>query len=170
MVIQDLKYNEEDARHVAMLCFDTDEELFVKTKSDFVEIRTVKGTFQIQDNGRIWLGEKTADGLESADIPNCWQIVQYLIEKGYKLSSFPILKEYKSLERFEITGKGLVFVVESEIERSRHAGDIMGRPVQIDGGIYIVKGVESTCADRIMKGDRIGLLVKGNVILKTKKA
>lgn len=160
--IQDLKYNEADAQHIAQLCFNTDEELFVKTKAEYVEVRTVKGTLQIQDNGKFWLGIKTSEEsyeLETSEIPNCWHIVQYLIDSGYVLAPEPI-KRYTSLDRFEVAGRGSVFVIESEIERSRQAHDLNGHRVWIDGDIYWVKGVESNCTDKIRKGDKIGLLVK----------
>lgn len=88
MLIQELKHNEEHARYIAKLAMGTDEELFVKTKASFVEIRTKRGTLQIQNSGTMSLGlwDRKAT-IEFDVVPNCWQIVAYLISNEYHLAS-----------------------------------------------------------------------------------
>lgn len=83
----------EDMSHIAMLCFGTTEDIYVKTKGCFVEIR-VKGEskiLQIQDNGSMMLMTKYDPDNFFQAIPNCFQIVKFLIEKGYSLPTDPIL-------------------------------------------------------------------------------
>lgn len=67
--------------------------------------------------------------------------------------------EYKSLDTFEIKGRGKVFVVENEKDRIRDDNDLLGSEVVIDGQPYVVKGVESFPIHKIIKGQKIGLLV-----------
>lgn len=78
--------SKEHARHIAKLVFGTDQNLFVKTKGSFVEIRVENEAqiLQIQDNGTMMLMKKL-DLEFFHPIPNCFQIVQYLIDKGYTL-------------------------------------------------------------------------------------
>lgn len=67
--------------------------------------------------------------------------------------------EYKSLDTFEIKGKGKVFVVENDKDRNRDNNDLVGSEVIIDGQKYNVKGIESHAIQKIAKGQKIGLLV-----------
>lgn len=95
MIEKDLFSNPDpkDMSHIAMLCFGTTEDIYVKTKGCFVEIR-VKGeseVLQIQDNGSMMLMKKFDPDEFFHPIPNCFQIVKFLIEKGYSLPTNPIL-------------------------------------------------------------------------------
>lgn len=67
--------------------------------------------------------------------------------------------EYKSLDTFEINGRGKVFVVENDKDRDRDKNDLLGSEVTIDGVNYKVRGVESFAIHKIRKGQKIGLLV-----------
>jgi len=70
------------------------------------------------------------------------------------------MKKYKSLDSYEFIGGGTVFVVENEIERPRFNNDLLNSLAEIDGTQYIIRGVESFLTPKILKGDKIGLLVK----------
>ena len=67
--------------------------------------------------------------------------------------------EYKSLDKYEIKGRGTVYIVENELERGRSNNDLINSEVIIDGVKHKVKGVESFAIPTIRKGDTIGLLV-----------
>ena len=67
--------------------------------------------------------------------------------------------EYKSLDKYELKGRGTVYIVENEIERDRCSNNLIGIEVLIDGVKYKVKGVESFLIPTIRKGYKIGLLV-----------
>jgi hypothetical protein len=67
--------------------------------------------------------------------------------------------EYKSIDTYEIKGRGKVFIVVNDKERDRDNNDLVGSNVIIDGENYIVKGVESYAIPKISKGQLIGLLI-----------
>jgi hypothetical protein len=67
--------------------------------------------------------------------------------------------EYKSLDTFEIKGRGKVFIVENDKDRDRDNNDLLGSEVIIDGQKYNVKSIESFAILKIAKGQKIGLLV-----------
>ena len=67
--------------------------------------------------------------------------------------------EYKSLDTYEIKGRGRVFIVENDKNRVRDKNDLVGSEVIIDETNYKVKGVESFLLPIIKKGQKIGLLV-----------
>ena len=69
--------------------------------------------------------------------------------------------EYKSLNKYELKGRGTVYVVENDKCRDNF-GDkdgLIGSIVAIDGKEFIVKAVEAFATPTIIKGDNIGLLV-----------
>lgn len=74
--------------------------------------------------------------------------------------------EYKSLDKFEIKSRGTVFVVINEKTRARDNNDLLGSEVTIDGQQYVVKGVESFAKAMIQKGDKIGLCVGWQVVIR----
>jgi hypothetical protein len=63
--------------------------------------------------------------------------------------------EYNSLDNYEIKGRGVVYIVENDVERSRDNNDLLNSEVFIDGVKYKVKGVESFSLTTKKKGDRI---------------
>lgn len=67
--------------------------------------------------------------------------------------------QYKSLDNYEIKGRGTVYIAENEVERNRDNNDLIGSEAFIDGVKYKIKGVESLALSIIRKGDKIGLLV-----------
>jgi hypothetical protein len=67
--------------------------------------------------------------------------------------------EYKSLDTYEVKGRGKVFVVKNDKDRDRDKNDLIGSAVIIDGMKYLVLGVESFAVQKIAQGDKIGLLV-----------
>ena len=77
----------EVAREVAKLVFGTDEDLFVKKKGYYVEIRVLKEeqVLQIQHNGTMMLMKKNDQDGFYHPIPNCLQVAQLLELRGYKL-------------------------------------------------------------------------------------
>ena len=68
--------------------------------------------------------------------------------------------EYKSLKQSQIRGRGQVFTVINEKDRSRKGNDLLNQTVKIDGEEYVVLGVEYFLVDKIPKGVEIGLLVR----------
>ena len=67
--------------------------------------------------------------------------------------------DYKSLDSYEIKGRGTVFMVENDKDRQTDNTGLIGKVVTIDNVFYKVKGVESKCMLTIRKGDLIGLLI-----------
>jgi hypothetical protein len=66
------------------------------------------------------------------------------------------LKKYKSLDKFNIVGRGTVFIVECDIE---NAGDLHLQTVIIDDEKYFVRGVEKWQRNNDI-GQLIGLQVR----------
>lgn len=66
--------------------------------------------------------------------------------------------EYKSLDTYELKGRGKIFIVENDKDRDTSNNDLIGSKVIIDGQQYTVKGVESFTLQKINKGQKIGLL------------
>jgi hypothetical protein len=69
--------------------------------------------------------------------------------------------KYKSLDEYELKGRGVVFMVENDKHRSNHGGKdgLIGSVVNINGKDYTVRAVEAFAKIDISKGDKIGLLV-----------
>lgn len=65
--------------------------------------------------------------------------------------------KYKSLDEVEIEGRGKLFIVENEKDRTTK--DLIGKEVLIDDKRYKVKGVETFFKTMIIRGEKIGLLV-----------
>lgn len=85
--------SKEHARHIALMVFGSDDDLYVKTKGTFVEIRANdkdgrRNVLQIQDDGTMSLMMPGGD-IFYYPIPKCFVVVQFLIEKGYKLPKLP---------------------------------------------------------------------------------
>ena len=69
--------------------------------------------------------------------------------------------EYKSLDQFEIKGRGIVYIVEYKgetIYKSKN-NPLMGSKVKINDNEFTIKGVESYAIETISDGQKIGLLV-----------
>ncbi len=68
--------------------------------------------------------------------------------------------KYKSLDSFEIQGRGKVFIVESDEDTEPEK--LLGHMIIIDDNLYTIKGVEHHAVPnpKIYKGDKVGLLVK----------
>jgi hypothetical protein len=60
--------------------------------------------------------------------------------------------EYKSLDKYELKGRGTVYIIENEVERDRSNNDLLNSDVTIDGVKHKVKGVESFALPIIRKG------------------
>ena len=67
--------------------------------------------------------------------------------------------KYKSLDKYELKGRGTIYIVENEVKRNRDNNNLVGSEVFIDGVKYKIKGGESFAVSIIGKGDKIGLLV-----------
>lgn len=65
--------------------------------------------------------------------------------------------QYNSISQHEIEGRGKVFVVENEKDRTQGKNELVGQTVLIDGKEYYVIGVEYFT---LRQGYKIGLLVK----------
>lgn len=72
----------------------------------------------------------------------------------------------KSLDRFEITGRGTVYVVESPVTASRTfaaMSEAMGPQVEIDGEVFEPIGYELNMPSIPVRfSERIGILVRPN--------
>lgn len=69
------------------------------------------------------------------------------------------MKEYKSIDSFEIKEHGTVFMVMNDEDRTRDNNDLINTEVIINDVVYKVKGVDSFAIKNIKKGNPIGLLV-----------
>ena len=67
------------------------------------------------------------------------------------------MKEYKSVDSFEIDNVGKVLIVINDEERDRSS--LTGSTVLIDNVSYKVRGVESYGLPKIRKGDFMGILI-----------
>lgn len=68
--------------------------------------------------------------------------------------------KYTSTDSFYINNRGLVFSVKNDKDRPRDNSGLLNEIVEIDGKLYIVKGVESFAKFEILKDEPIGLLVE----------
>jgi hypothetical protein len=83
--------------------------------------------------------------------------VDEIVIMSLKESSIP---KFRSEDSFEISGRGLVHCVRlsEEVDNFDH---LIGKPVEIDGRVHTVKGVEFFGhAAPYRKGEPIGLLIK----------
>lgn len=71
------------------------------------------------------------------------------------------MTEYKSLDQFELKGRGIVYCVEYKGETiyKSKVNTLVGSKVKIDGNEFTIKGVESYAIETISDGQKIGLLV-----------
>lgn len=79
-----------------------------------------------------------------------------------------VLPEFKSLDWYYVTERGWIALVECDQERTRDKPGLVGSDVVIDGETYRCTGVERHMpATPISRGERIGLLVRGEPNVKT---
>ena len=71
-----------------------------------------------------------------------------------------MMTEYKSLDSFEINGRGTVYVINAPMEFDRNNCPLIGKTIIMDGEKREVKAIESYCIPTISKGTKIGLLLK----------
>lgn len=66
---------------------------------------------------------------------------------------------YKSLDSFEVKDRGTVYIVENDKDRDRNHMGLVGTIVFIDTMPHTVLGVDAFTLPKILKGEKIGLLV-----------
>lgn len=71
------------------------------------------------------------------------------------------MTEYKSLDQFELKGRGKVYIVEykGETIHKSKGNPLVGSKVKIDGNEFMIKGIESYGIETISDGQKIGLLI-----------
>lgn len=71
-----------------------------------------------------------------------------------------MIYELQSLDKFEVPGRGLIYLVENPFE-CNHFDHLIGQ-IQIDGMVRTVTGIERCVhTPPCRKGEKIGLLVQG---------
>ena len=67
---------------------------------------------------------------------------------------------FKATGGYDLPGRGRVITVVNDKPRDRNDDGLKGNLVEIDGEVFLVKGVESFAVTPIRKGTEIGLLVE----------